>query len=802
MNKPSDHRLFHDPAGRQHPYQYAPFERQPYQPVAGQPVIIGTVSRPAGAFQKVWVEWRREGETTVHVSPGQLVGTEAEDAHWQMDLPNYLGGEHIVYSVCGQSAQGRESTQEHHFTVASWQRAAFTNEVTLDGPELRIEYALPGSTGTLPLFISFSENQLSYAWGYGSAQPQDALPPSLTKVAGGWQVEARAFMLCIGPEGRLEFSRNGEMPFLVECRPPEFLAGENSRLLKIRQSFTSHPSEAFYGFGERFNSLDQRGNIVDVRVYEQYKGQGLRTYIPIPFMLSSNGYGFYLESSRWSAFDLAASQPDCWSYEAELGECPALRGRLFTAPNMKENLQAYSQVTGKPVLPPDWAFGLWVSSNDWDSQAKVLEQLRLAQEHDIPADVLVIEAWSDEINFYTWNDSRYEPKPPEQPFQLEDFSFPPEGRWPDPKKMIDDLHEAGVRLMLWQIPVLKDPREPELTGQAQHDADERFMIENGFCARMPDGSPYRVRSPWFQGSLLMDFTSPAANDWWFGKRRYLVEEMGVDGFKTDGGEHLWGRETVFSDGRTGEEIWNEYPNLYQGAYTRFLRAHRGDDALLFSRSGYSGAQRFPAHWTGDENSTWEAYRSAVIAMQNAGLSGIPFISWDFAGFSGPLPGAELYLRAAAMAVFCPIMQYHSEYWRETPLRDRTPWNIQACTGDERVVPTFRAFVQLRRRLKPYILQEARKCAEDGLPLMRPLPLEYPDDPQVRQYPYQYLFGESLLVAPVVTPGITALKVYLPAGQWRDFWTDALYQGEQEVEVDCPIERIPVFIRGDMPFAGE
>lgn len=421
--------------------------------------------------------------------------------------------------------------------------------------------------------------------------------------------------------------------------------------------------------------------------------------------------------------------------------------------------------------------------------------MRQARTHKIPIGVVVLEAWSDEVNFYVWNDAQYTARPGDESPRLADFTYPADGKWPNPKQMIDDLHTQGTRLLLWQIPVLKHVTEAALQYNAQHDADEAHMLAQGYAVTMANGAPYRVRPPWFRGSLLPDFTNVAASAWWFSKRRYLVEEMGVDGFKTDGGEHLWAREARFADGRLGDELVNTYPLEYTRAYTEFLDETKPGDSLLFSRAGFAGSQRYPAHWAGDEVSTWEAYRASVLAMLNAGLSGIPFIGWDIAGFSGSLPSAELYLRAAAMSVFCPIMQYHSEYWRGTPSRDRSPWNMQACTGDERIIPFFRRFVEWRTALLPYVVACAQESARTGAPLMRALPFDFLDDNHAASYPLQFLFGESLLVAPITAPGVTEQSVYLPRGErWVDVWSGIEHEGGIEVTVDAPLEGIPLFVR--------
>lgn len=431
-----------------------------------------------------------------------------------------------------------------------------------------------------------------------------------------------------------------------------------------------------------------------------------------------------------------------------------------------------------------------MSANDWNSQAIVESMVNESARHQIPASALVIEAWSDEATFYIWNDAQYEAETSAKPLTYSDFTFPSEGRWPDPKAMIDNLHQQGTRIILWQIPVIKrlDEAHPQL------QLDQSYAMEQGFCVRESDGEPYRVRPFWFHGGLVLDFTNPQAVAWWMSKRQYLLTELGVDGFKTDGGEHLFGTGLRFADGRRGDELWNLYPNLYAGAYHRFAEDLERE-IITFSRAGFTGAQAFPCHWAGDENSTWEAFRASIIAGLSAGISGISFWGWDIGGFSGEIPTAELYLRATAMAAFCPIMQYHSEYnARRKPCRDRTPWNIQAQTGDLRVVPVYRKYANLRLNLLPHIYSEAKKSTENGLPLMRALFVEDPDDQSWREYPYQYYLGDQLLVAPVVAPGVNTARAYVPAGSWYDFWTGRSVSGGRAIEYPAAIDQIPVLAK--------
>ena len=546
-------------------------------------------------------------------------------------------------------------------------------------------------------------------------------------------------------------------------------------------------AEAVIGLGERFHAVDQRGGLVDTVVFEQYRGQGARTYLPVPFALvvGGSGWGFFVDSTRRCWFDVGASDRSAIWVEVTVGDQPQVTLHLWEG-TPHQVLGEFLDQTGRPEAVPDWALRPWISSNEWNTQERVLSEVRRSLAEGIPVGVVVIEAWSDEGTMTIFRDAVYEPHADGRPHRLDDFAFPPGGAWPDPVGMVDELHRLGVKVLLWQIPVITaDAESPQLT------ADRAVLIDRHFAVAEADGTPYRNRGWWFPHALLPDFTSPQASEWWVEKRRYLVEDVGIDGFKTDGGEHAWGDELRYSDGTRGDETNNRYPNLYAEAYHRLI-ASTGREGITFSRAGFTGAGRFPAHWAGDEESTWEGFRSSIIAGLTAGVSGVFVWGWDLAGFSGEVPDPELYQRAAAMACFCPIMQYHSEFnHHRLPSRDRTPWNIADRYGAPEVVDTFRRFSRLRERLVPYLSRQLRSSISEARPLMRPLAFDWPNDPDVWRKPLHYMLGSGLLVAPVTEPAAVEWDVYLPAGEWTDVWTGRP-AGPGDITVPAPIDRIPVF----------
>ncbi|MFC0187217.1 TIM-barrel domain-containing protein [Fictibacillus aquaticus] len=571
--------------------------------------------------------------------------------------------------------------------------------------------------------------------------------------------------------------------------PISWLIDSKIEKKKLQFNFAISEDEKFYGFGERYNSLDQRGNVLDCYVYNQYRDQGTRTYMPVPYYISSKGYGMWINTLRLSSFDLGHQLNDLLQVECEVTDSDSSIQIHFFYGEPKQVCEQFTLQTGKPILPPVWAFGPWMSSNNWDRDSVVREQVRLTKELQIPSTVLVLEQWSDEATYYIFNDAEYEVKEREDYHRYEDYHFPEWGRWPDPKGLTDYLHENGLRLILWQIPIQKYLNRQH---HLQKDTDEAYMLEKEYMVKNSDGTPYRMPEGWFKESLLMDFSSDEGKQWWFNKRQYLLD-IGVDGFKTDGGEFVFGKQLQFADGRNGDEMRNQYPNDYIQAYYDFAANHKKGDAMTFSRAGYTGAQKFPAHWAGDERSTFEAFQRSLIAGLSSGLSGIPFWGWDLGGFNGDIPSAELFIRSAQMAAFCPIMQYHAESKAEFN-QDRTPWNIAERTGNPYAIEGYRFFANVRMNLLPYIYHQARISSETGVPLMRPLCLEFPEDSSVKTIFDEYMFGESLLVAPVIEEGSTERNVYFPDGTWYSLWTEEVVVGPAYRRVKAPLNTIPVFVK--------
>jgi alpha-glucosidase (family GH31 glycosyl hydrolase) len=804
----------HDPLGFDDLYSVGATERAPRDPMAGQAVAINAMTWPEEVSQSVWLTWTENGVAQPDVGAQWQYNNESSESFWQAQFGPFARGDQIAYTVhANEGGAGEVTTGPFTFHVTDWSTAAqvtgatdnhqsvdFTLTDSAPGlsPKLRICFPAPDcfqvelAPGGQNLAVS---GQAVYALGdHGSYY-------RLTTSALTVQVQKSPYRLSV-------YEPDGVTPVASEYDPAGFrsvgwASDGHSVITQIEDHYQTAPGEVFYGFGERYDHTDQAGRDVNTWIYNEYGDQGSsgRTYLSIPFFISSRGYGIYVATTALTEFNLETYRADMLGFTATVGGTlgETLQYYFFKG-TPKAILDRYTQITGRPQLPPKWAFGLWLSANEWNSQAMVADTLNQAAQNGIPATVLVLEQWADEATFYVWHGAQYQPKPGDATFSYSDFTFPADGEWQDPRQMVHDAGAQGVRVVLWQIPALKEifnSPTPHYPTQAppQHVNDKEFAAAQGYVVAGTGGKPYRTPvHSWFGNSMIPDFTKPAAVDWWMSKRAYLVDEVGVAGFKTDGGEMVFGRDTTFGDGRKGVVLHNAYPGTYTGAYNAYLHSHVGAEGGVFSRSGTAGAQTSSFCWAGDQFSTFEAFQEALRAGLSAGASGVPFWGWDIAGFAGAFPTSELYLRASAMATFCPIMQLHSQ-WIAPPQTDtRMPWNVQAVTGDDRVIPIFRSFANMRMNLLPYIYSEAHRSSLTGTPLMRAMSIELPTDTAVGAQHEQYMFGDQLLVAPVVQEGATVKNVHIPRGEWHDLWYTAPFTGSRTKSYDVPLELIPVYAR--------
>jgi alpha-D-xyloside xylohydrolase len=424
----------------------------------------------------------------------------------------------------------------------------------------------------------------------------------------------------------------------------------------------------------------------------------------------------------------------------------------------KEILSRYTVIAGRPSVPPDWVFGPW-KSRDWQTadQSGVQQDVEKQHELGLPTTVKLIDArW--EAAYHT-------------------FAFDPE-KFPDPQGMIDQIHDHGSRLVLWI--------SPWMAVGNNYDPDDAFFdcAERGYLIKNTEGEVYIHRlgnNPMLLGSCI-DLTNPAAVAWWQSKIRILAE-LGVSGFNTDFGEQV-PEDALFHDGRTGREMHNIYPRLYNEITYEAMQVDQA--GVLLSRSGWHGSQRLSAVWAGDQTSDFahnSGLRSAIMAGLSAGLSGFPYWASDIGGYFGT-PTDEVYMRWTQFGAFSPIMMIHGAGLRE-------PWAFS-----KQALDNYRRYARLHTDLFPYIHAYAHLASQTGIPIMRAMSLEFPDDPAIwGDLPqHQYFFGEELLVAPVYYGFSRTRLVYLPEGQWRDFWSGELLPGGQVVRRPADLDQIPVIAR--------
>lgn len=513
------------------------------------------------------------------------------------------------------------------------------------------------------------------------------------------------------------------------------------------ECFALHPSEAIYGFGEKFIRLNKVGQTIDLDMND---GRGVttpRTYKNIPFFMSTRGYGVFFNHSSlmsfWvgsmSAVDIqAAAEDDFLDYYIMTG-------------SLKEILGQYTDITGKGSVPPKWSFGYWQSKISYTSAEETLAIADELRKHEIPCDVIHLDThWFEK----DW---------------LCDLTFDKE-RFPDPADYIRRLADMGFNLSLWQLPYLIEGTP--IFGELNE-------VE-GFVKRA-DGSIYnmgKLLTPDFEGVMgCIDFTNPAAVEIY---RTWLARllDMGVKVIKTDFGE--WAPvDGVYHDGTPGGAMHNLYPLLYNKIVFELTREKTGE-GIVWARSAWAGNQRYPVHWGGDNTPNWENMLPQLHGGLSLGMSGFQFWSQDIGGFLGDT-GGELLIRWMQWGVFLSHSRIHGSGVRELYRFD--PEVLRIC----------RDYLRLRYRLMPYIYGSARDCAARSLPMARPLVLEFQDDPNVWSLCDQYLFGDSLMPAPITEPG-TSRRVYLPEGLWVDWWSGARLEGPGWIDVTADIETLPLYVR--------
>lgn len=515
----------------------------------------------------------------------------------------------------------------------------------------------------------------------------------------------------------------------------------------IREQLDLGVGECVYGLGEHFTAFVKNGQAV-----ESWNADGgtssEQAYKNIPFYLTNRGYGVLVNHPERVSFEVASENVNRVQFSVP-GEC--LEYLVIGGPTPKRVLQNYTALTGRPALPPAWSFGLWLTTSfvtDYD-EPTVNHFIEGMAARDLPLHVFHFDCfWMKE---YRWCD-----------FQWDEEVFP------EPRQMLARLKEKGLRICVWINPYIA--QRSRLFGEG---------MAAGYLLRGADGGVWQW-DRWQAGMGLVDFTNPAACAWYAGYLQELLA-MGVDCFKTDFGERI-PTDVVYFDGSDPLKMHNYYTYLYNKLVFEVLAAHFGrGKAVVFARSATVGGQQFPVHWGGDCRATFESMAESLRGGLSLGLSGFGFWSHDIGGFERTAPAA-VYKRWVAFGLLSSHSRLHGEE------SYRVPWLF-----DEEAVAVLRFFTKLKCRLMPYLFAKAREAAQEGVPVMRAMLLEFPADPGCDYLDRQYMLGDSLLVAPVFRED-GRVSYYLPEGTWTHLLRGATLPGGGWREEGHDYLSLPLLVR--------
>ena len=506
--------------------------------------------------------------------------------------------------------------------------------------------------------------------------------------------------------------------------------------------------ECVYGLGERFAAYVKNGQSIDMWNADGGTASE-QTYKNIPFYMTNRGYGIFVEDTSDVSFEVASEKVERVQFSAE-GETIVYDVNYGGTP--KAVLDGYTALTGRPALLPAWSFGLWLSTSfttNYDEKTATSFIQGMA-DRDIPLSVFHFDCfWMKGFNWcdFTWDEETF----------------------PDPEGMLKRYHDRGLHLCCWINPYI-----------AQASPLFREGMEYGYLLKKTNGDVWQT-DLWQAGMGILDVTNPDARAWYCGHLRKILR-MGVDCLKTDFGERIPVRDIAYFDGKDPLHMHNYYTFLYNKMVFDLLKEERGEgEAILFARSATAGSQQFPVHWGGDNSASYVSMAETLRAGLSMSHSGFGFWSHDISGFEQTAP-ADVYKRWAAFGLLSSHSRLHgsSSY--------RVPWLF-----DEESCDVVRKFTRLKCRLMPYLYGAAVEAHEHGTPMMRPMMLEFPDDPACDTLDRQYMMGESLLVAPVFHAD-SHVDYYLPDGLWTSLLDDRKVQGGHWQKETHDFLSLPLMVR--------
>lgn len=523
---------------------------------------------------------------------------------------------------------------------------------------------------------------------------------------------------------------------------------EQAGQVYMRGATSLSVGELIYGLGEHFGPFVKNGQSIDMWNEDGGTSSEL-SYKNVPFYLSNRGYGIFVNNPGKVSFEVGTERVEKVGFSV-----PGERLDFFYigGADMKESIRLYTDLTGKPALPPEWSFGLWLSTSfltDYDEDT-VLCTIEQMTENGIPISVFHFDCFW--MQGYHWCDFLWD-----------------KAVFPDPEGMLRKIHEKGIRVCVWINPYI---------AQASALFDEG--MKKGYFIQRSNGDVWQW-DKWQAGMAVVDFTNPEAKAWYQSKLEKLLE-MGVDCFKTDFGERIPSEDVVYWDGSNPEKMHNYYSYLYNETVFDVIRRVKGEEnAVVFARSGTSGGQKFPVHWGGDCFARYESMAESLRGGLSLTMSGYGYWSHDIGGFEDTST-PDVYKRWVAFGLLSTHSRLHGSG------SYRVPW----LYGEE-ATAVLRYFVQVKKDLQPYLLEMAKENHDTGIPLVRAMVLEFPEDPACAWLDRQYMLGDRYLVAPVFEES-GEVTYYLPAGRWKNYFSGERIEGGRWMTEKVDYFTIPLWER--------
>ena len=622
--------------------------------------------------------------------------------------------------------------------------------MTLDGGILTIEVTSPREDVITTKLINFKKDRSNCPkFGLNETDPDVEIDETDDK----WTFTSGRLTLEIAKGETIDFKYlyDGKVIAHSGWRAKGLVTDPEGQL-HVSEQLDLGVGEKIYGLGERFTNFIKNGQTVDI--WNEDGGTGTeQAYKNIPFYLSNRKYGLFVDNPGKVSFEVGSEKVSRVQFSVPGEE---MSYSVVGGENLKAILNTYTDLTGKAPLVPDWSYGLWLSTSfttDYDEKT-VLEFVDGMAERNIPLSVFHFDCrWMKELEWcnFDWDKSKF----------------------PDPEGLLKKLHDRGLKICVWINSYI---------GQKSPLFEEG--AKNGYFIKNEDGSVWQW-DRWQAGMAIVDFTNPEATKWYQGYLKKLVA-MGVDCFKTDFGERIPTEGVKYYDGSDPELMHNYYTYLYNKAvYDVLVETKGADEAILFARSATVGGQQFPVHWGGDCSSNYPSMAESLRAGLSFGMSGFGYWSHDIAGFEDQA-SPDLYKRWTQFG----LLSSHSRYHGSTAYK--VPW----LYGDE-AVDVAREFTELKLQLKPYLLKMAQETHETGVPMMRAMVLEFPDDLTCEDIDTQYMLGDDLLVAPVFREDGVA-RFYVPddgTGQaWTNIITDTAYEPGKWYTEQYDYHTLPVLAR--------